>query len=413
MYLLGAIAVNILFLGIILFCLLNPSKRSLITIGIAIAGYSNAIDQYWGRVTLVGLEEYTQLTTLDLIFLIFLVLKINKAKLKKHTLLISIIIPFIPALNLIYNQNTIKDIYVFFVYSWEYIRVIIFFLAFVALINNDKFSRPSRKIDILYFWSTLILFFTLCLFMFLTSENKRLNLPHLNQNILANYLAILILSCIWIKALSSKREYLIFVALLSITIIMTASRTGLGCLLILLIISSLHNDKPAKATIKILLATIAIALIFTLNERASEAILNITDITNIDTIRSRISIWTANLEYLGSRLYWGAGAGQQYLDNDYPRILGSLLGYRYVFVTAHNDFLQSIMHLGLTFSIPFFFLILTVIKRSGPWFTFLLIFQFTMNSNIETPRYGMLLGMLLAICWKYRNTKFGRLAQND
>lgn len=412
MYLLGATIANLFFLGIIIYCLFRPSEKSIISAGIAIAGYSNAIDQYWGRVVLTGGEEYTLLTSLDIIFSIFVFTNIFYKKIEPKILIASLSLLSIILINYVSNIDKIKDQYIYFVYTWNYIRVIIFFLAFHILMGK-KYFQNDKKDGNAIFLMTFFVFFTLCIFMLATSGNNRLNLPHLNQNILANYISLLALCGIWISATKTKKEKYAFIGISALIVAMTASRTGLAIMIILLSLNSIQNDKPKNTAITLTLILISSVLIFTFNDRLNEALLNFENLSNIDTIRSRLSIWTANIEYLNDRLIWGVGAGQQYIDRDYPRMLGSELGYKYVFVTAHNDFLQATVHLGLTFSVPFFLAIFSILKKSGIWFQLIIALQFIVNSNIETPRYGMLLGICLAISFKYGNTKFGKLSRHE
>lgn len=390
-----------------IFAYIKPYPLLLAAYPLILLGTNSSIDTLFGKFGLSHEEEWTLVGVLDIYILIAFALTGFRALKKRplHTAIISTLAATFTVAALILTINTKFPTGHQLAFYWNYSKVFLAFFIFNALLNRsfrlNYFQEGNNQRYEPLFWVIFLGAFIPSIFYGVFSNQDRLSLPHLNVNVLANFLGISIIPILKItNIVSFKKSKILFIYIFfGATILLTGSRTGLA-VLFLAILS--HEWKHLTAHRKLFLIPIFLAIIlaFSANDRFSEILYFFPNghLENIDTLRSRIAIWTVNIEYLTrENIIFGLGPGAIYLDTSYPYSLGEALGYRTVFTSAHNDFIQMTLHFGLILAITFSMFVGRYFYKGGIAPLLALIFTSAINSNFETSRFSLMIGFSMAV----------------
>lgn len=419
-YFVGSLIVIVLFI-VITFTFFKPYPWLLASYPFALVGVNSSIDNLFGGFELSTGENWTLIGVLDiqifLLFMLFLLAEFLKGRPMAWASLFMVggLLGFLFAFVVRYDYPIIYQL----VFAYSYAKVFFVFFIFYLLIKRSLllgFFGEDRRASYEYlFWFVLFLSFVPSVAFGLLSGQVRLSLPHLNQNVISNFLVLMLVpvfSLVRDFGFSVVRRGVIYSVVL-LLILFSQSRTGLLLLLLLISCFEWRNiSLPFKVLSVPFLLGAVVALVFS-HDRFSDVLLSLYhgDFIQIDTLRSRLAIWSVNFEFLREGGFGGVGPGVIYLDSDYPLMLGERLGYRSILTSAHNDFIQVSLHFGVLLSVLFFAFVFYGYWSAGLLPLLLLIAVSSVNSNFETSRFAIGVGFSLAVFLVLKNKNFDGVAK--
>ena len=295
------------------------------------------------------------------------------------------------------------------IFYWMYLKIFLVYIVFLDVFRRVKRSRPF---DVIMSWCLVSLFLLMCTFYYFSSVG-RLSFPHLNQNVLSNFLVLALMLIVGVQFVFGVSKYFkYFVILVTIFVVaLTQSRMGLLLLMFVFLYSEFRIFGIKRLTFLILpVLFVSFFLFYDYFLRFLDFLVffQTFDVNSVDTLRSRLVLWAVNYSYFVDHFYFGYGPGRYIIDSEYGYQMGSLLGHGYVAVTAHNDFLQVSSGFGLLFSLIFFSFVYYKLRLAGTVFMLLFSVMMVFNSNLETSRFLFLLGVYLAFIYTFFNRNRGK-----
>lgn len=380
--------INLVLLFFLIYMLSKKHKISnFISIIFLIFIIPSILDKLIGSVGLSYGMVYTQFSFIDLI-IIFYILKNIHIKIDKQlftvSLMLFIIMVTIIIIHIFENDQHIK---LLIVYSYNYFRIVVFMLFSYIYLKKSYYTNNNdlKKLSLIHILLIIILLVEGFAFQLIMGTD-RMALPYLNVNVLPNTLILFYLIFLVLKR-TNNYIFLLFLLL----ILFTESRTAL--LLLLLLKFFIEERISVK---RLLLLLLIFGTLILLNDRLSEIFLNISNFEHIDTIRSRLQIWYGTWSLIENNYLFGIGPGLLYVDKEWTSYLYETFQHRELLLSAHNEFIQQALFLGIIFSTIFFIIIIYLFyktKRLKLFFPILVMFM--INSNIDTIRFDMIFGILI------------------
>jgi len=380
--------INLVLLLFLIYMLTKKHKISnFISIIFLIFIIPSILDKLIGSVELNYGVLYTQFSFIDLI-IIFYILKNIYIKIDKQLFIVSLMIFIIMvAIIIIHIFENDQHIRLLMFYSYNYFRIVIFMVFSYIYLKKSYYQNNNdlKKTSLIHILLVIILFVEGFAFQLLMGTD-RMGLPHLNVNVLPNSLVLFYMIFVVLKR-TNNYMFLLFLLL----ILLTQSRTAL---LLLLLLKFFIEEKISIKSLLLLMITFITLII--LNDRISEILLNISNFEKIDTIRSRLQIWYGTFTLIENNYLFGIGPGLLYVNEEWTSYLYNTFQNRELLLSAHNEFIQQTLFLGIIFSTIFFITILYLFYKTKRLKLFFPIFlMFMINSNIDTIRFDMIFGILL------------------
>ena len=213
--------------------------------------------------------------------------------------------------------------------------------------------------------STIYMYYTK--FQYLLYGYQRATVFNQDQNelsflLLFGLVCSLYLSLFFLKSNTKKILNIFSMLIMVYAILLTGSRTGFVCLIVVLAILFIHYLKDVKKITYLL--PFGLLIFFVLNvilsDNVSERLLNFSDVIN-QTSGTRISIWKRGIDAFlnDGNIVLGIGfdSFRTMMDNNY--------GYRNS-QSVHNTYLVTFIELGIIGLVIYFKLLLDIIRKT--WF---------------------------------------------
>lgn len=214
----------------------------------------------------------------------------------------------------------------------------------------------------------------------------------------AMYISFAIVLVLFVEEMFSKRIVFLFLAILMVGLILTASKAGIICLFLICVYFTLVTRKY-KIAIYSLIGLIAVFLLLMVSAPEfankflgmSKAISENVDSSSTESSASRILVWDSAMNLIQQKPLFGFGPGdvndelfKYYSSHGYTGLVEKKLN-------AHNQFLQTTLALGLigllSLIVTLFFLVQQGVKSKNHLIILLalvLVTNFMFESMLET-----------------------------